>query len=159
MGGPVVKAAQAALRSANINRVLIWVHETEEAEVKRAFGKVMKVRRLGNDARKLADLYFFETVVRLHRQGEGEPFTGLKPSGLEDAALFIEIDKSVESNSISAIASKLPADARREVETRFGEVIAKKNFKTNDVAAGRRFVESYVTFLHLVEKLEGHWEG
>jgi hypothetical protein len=27
----------------------------------------------------LADTHFFETVVRLHRLGEGESFTGLKP--------------------------------------------------------------------------------
>ena len=159
MEGPVVKAARAALRSRNINRVLIWVHESEEPEVLAAFEKVLKVRRLGRDARELADGYFFETVVRLHRAGEGEPFTGLKPSGGKDIALFIEIDEAIERNSMVSITSKFPAGARDEIETRFLEVIARKNFKANDVAAGREFVESYVAFLHLVEKLEGHEEG
>jgi len=159
MEGPVVKAARAALRSRNINRVLIWVHESEEPEVLAAFKKVLKVRSLGRDARELADGYFFETVVRLHRAGEGEPFTGLKPSGGKDIALFIEIDEAIERNSMVSITSKFPADARDEIETRFLEVIARKNFKANDVAAGREFVESYVAFLHLVEKLEGHEEG
>ena len=159
MGGPVVKAAQAALRSGNINSVLIWVHETEEPQVRQAFKKVMKVRPLGRDARELADTYFFETVVRLHRAGEGEPFTGLKPSGGKDAALFIEIDNAIERGSIVSVASKFSAHARNEIESRFQDVTSKKKFSINDVAAGRRFVESYVAFLHLVEKLEGHVES
>ena len=159
MDGPVVKAARAALRSGNINRVLIWVHESEEAEVITAFKKVLKVRRFGRDARELADSYFFETVVRLHRAGEGEPFTGLKPSGGKDNALFNEIDEAIERNSMASITSKFPVDARDEIEDRFRDVIARKNFKANDVAAGRDFVASYVAFLHLVEKLEGHEEG
>jgi len=159
MDGPVVKAANKALRTKNVNYVLIWVHEKEDAEVRSAFKKVLTVRGLGHDARELADRYFFETVVRLHRAGEGEPYTGLKASGAEDVELFTEIDKAIDKNSISALAAKFSGDERAEIEKRFGEVIDKKKFAVNDVAAGRRFVESYVKFLHLVEKIEGHSEG
>ncbi len=156
MDGPVVKAAKMALRTKNINYVLIWVHEKEEAEIRSAFTKVSKVRLMGGDARDLADKYFFETVVRLHRAGEGEPYTGLKPSGTEDMALFAEIDKAIDKNSISALTARFPSDERNAIEEQFRDVIVKKKFGINDVAAGRRFVESYVTFLHFVEKIEGH---
>ena len=156
MDGPVVKAAKMALATKNINYVLIWVHEKEEAEIRSAFTKVSRVRGMGREARDLADRYFFETVIRLHRAGEGEPYTGLKPSGTEDTALFVEIDKAIEKGSVSAITGKFPADERSAIEERFREVTAKKKFGVNDVAAGRRFVESYVTFLHFVEKIAGH---
>jgi hypothetical protein len=43
----------------------------------------MKARHEGPASREVADRHFFETVVRLHRAGEGAPYTGLKPAGLD----------------------------------------------------------------------------
>src|SRR6187402_881198 len=70
MDGPVVKAAQKALDDGNVNLVLIWVQKNDEAEIKNAFEKALAVRKLNNEAKELADLYFFETLVRIHRAGE-----------------------------------------------------------------------------------------
>src|SRR5512140_2864346 len=53
--GPVVKAAQQALDSGNVNRVLVWVQPTDEAQIKDAFGKALEVRQLNPSAKKLAD--------------------------------------------------------------------------------------------------------
>jgi Family of unknown function (DUF6448) len=78
MDGPVVKAAQKALEAGNVNLVLIWVQKADEVEVRKAFDQTITVRKLGPEARALADRYFFETLVRLHRAGEGAPYTGLK---------------------------------------------------------------------------------
>ncbi len=81
MEGPVVKAAPKALEAGNVNLVLIWVQEKDEGEARSAFEKTLAVRKLGLEAKALADMYFFETVVRIHRAGEGAPYTGLKPAG------------------------------------------------------------------------------
>ena len=81
LDGPVVKAAQKALAEGNVNLVLIWVQQNDEAEIKHAFEKTLAVRKLNAEAKELADLYFFETLVRIHRAGEGAPYTGLKPAG------------------------------------------------------------------------------
>ena len=81
MDGPVVKAARLALETKNVNLVLPYVPKEGEAEVIRAFDRVLPLRADG--AREIADLYFFETVVRIHRAGEGAPYTGLKPAGLK----------------------------------------------------------------------------
>ena len=81
LDGPVVQAAQKALETGNVNLVLIWVQKPDEAEIKRAFDHAQAVRKLSAEARELADRYFFETLVRIHRAGEGAPFTGLKPAG------------------------------------------------------------------------------
>jgi len=74
MDGPVVKAAKEALNKNDVNLVLIWVKPDSEAEVKAVFEKSMAARKKGKEVKELADQYFFETVVRLHRTGEGETY-------------------------------------------------------------------------------------
>ena len=81
LDGPVVKAAQRALETRNPALVLIWVQEKDEPEIRKAFEQTLAVRELCPQARELADRFFFETLVRVHRAGEGAPFTGLKPAG------------------------------------------------------------------------------
>ncbi len=81
--GPVVTAARIALKTGNVNFVLIWAPESAENELKEAFEKTLRVRKAGVEAQELADEWFFESVVRLHRASEGAPFTGLKPAGLD----------------------------------------------------------------------------
>ena len=71
LDGPVIKSARQALDSGNVNRVLIWVQHTDEAQIKDAFRKAIEVRKLNPSARELADNYFFETLVRVHRAGKG----------------------------------------------------------------------------------------
>ena len=81
MDGPVVRAAQKALEAGDVNLVLIWVQKKDEQTIKDAFQKTLEVRKLDPKARELADMYFFETLVRIHRAGEGESYTGIKPAG------------------------------------------------------------------------------
>jgi hypothetical protein len=83
LDGPVVKAAQKALATRNPALVFIWVQEKDEREIQQAFEQTLAVRALSPEARNLADRFFFETLVRVHRAGEGAPFTGLKPAGLD----------------------------------------------------------------------------
>jgi len=103
MDGPVVKAAQRALASADVNPVLIWVQSKDEGEVRDAFAKTIAVRKLNPDAQELADLYFFETVVRIHRAGEGEPYTGLKPAGRDLGPAIPAADKALEDGSVGLL--------------------------------------------------------
>ena len=83
MDGPVVTAAREALDKEDVKLVLPYVTASASADVRLAFDKVLRARKAGPDAREVADLYFYETVVRLHRAGEGAPYTGLKPAGLD----------------------------------------------------------------------------
>ncbi len=81
LDGPVVTAARTELESRNLDAIVIWVQRGDEAELRNAFARALAVRAAGGDAQALAATWFFETAVRLHRAGEGEPFTGLKPAG------------------------------------------------------------------------------
>ena len=52
--------------------LLPFVPKEGEREVVEAFEQVMPVRRLTPTAREVADRRFFETAVRVHREGEVE---------------------------------------------------------------------------------------
>ena len=156
MSGPVVKAAQEALRTRNINLVLIWVQENDEAEVRKSFRQTLAVRRLNQQARELADKYFFETVVRLHRVAEGEPYTGLKPLGTDLGPVIPLADKSLAAGSADQLLKMFPAAAHANIQARFQETLKRRQFKPDDVHAGREYVKAYITFMHYVEELYEH---
>lgn len=153
MDGPVVKAAQAALKTRNVNLVLIWVPKKDEAAVKQAFRQTLVVRSLNRAARELADRYFFETVVRIHRADEGEPYTGLKPKGTDLGPVIPVADKAIDSGSVEPLLKLFPGNSRAEIQHRFRDAIAKKNFNKDDVEAGRKYVGAYVSFLQYLEHL------
>jgi len=75
LAGPVVMDAKKALEKSDVTPVLKWVKKEHEGEIKVAFKKTLKVRKQSKEAKELADMYFFETLVRLHRAGEGAPYT------------------------------------------------------------------------------------
>lgn len=151
--GPVIKSAQQALDSGNVNRVLVWVQHTDEAQIKDAFRKALEVRKLNPSARELADHYFFETLVRVHRAGEGAPYTGIKPAGRDLSPAVVAGDKALETGSVEPLAKLLTQAVHKSVGGQYKDVMAKKNFKADDVAAGQEYVKAYVGYIHSVERI------
>lgn len=153
MDGPVVRAAQKALESENVNLILIWVQKGDEDEIKGAFQKTLTVRKLSPEAKDLADRYFFETIVRIHRAGEGAPYTGLKPAGRDLGPAIPAADKAIEDGSIEPLQKLLASTVQEGIRENFKEVIAKRIFSKDDVTAGREYVEAYVEFIHFIERI------
>jgi len=154
MDGPVVKAAIDALQNKNVNLVLIWINEKDEEEVRNVFEKTLKVRDLTPEAKDLADKYFFETVVRLHRSSEGESYTGLKPAGRDLGPAIPLADLSIEKGSIEELNNLLILSVEDKLKASFEKISSLKNYDKNNIATGREFVEAYVQFIHYVEKLD-----
>lgn len=154
MDGPVVKAARKALDSGNVALALIWVQEKDANETTQAFNKTLAVRTLGSGARELADRYFFETLVRIHRAGEGAPYTGLKPAGRDLGPAIPAADKALDDGDVEPLVRLLSSVVQEGVREHFKRALhAKKAAAPNDVKAGREFVEAYVQFVHYVEAL------
>jgi hypothetical protein len=153
LDGPVVQAAQRALETRNPALVLIWVQETDEPEIRKAFEQTLAVRDLSPQARELADRFFFETLVRVHRAGEGAPFTGLKPAGRDLGPAIPAADEAVRTGSVEPVRRLLTAAIQERLGHQFAEVMATKTFEPDDVAAGRAYVKAYVEFIHFVERL------
>ena len=154
--GPVVASAIKALEQNNVNYALIWIQPLDEKEIKDAFGQAVKVRSLSPEAQELADNYFFETLVRLHRSGEGIEFTGVKPSGTPVDKKILAADKSIAEGNLSPLNGLVPKDRFAELEKRFKKVMTLKNYDINNVEAGREYIEAYVQFFHFAECEEEH---
>ena len=148
--GPVVAAAIAALDEGNPRLVLHWVRAEDEAAVTRVFEHVLAVRALGPEARELADRYFFETIVRIHREGEGAPYLGLS-DGPPDR-LVAATDQALELGSASRLEEELVGAVRSELSEKFARAkAARASFTRGDVTAGRAYVAAYVSLTHWVE--------
>lgn len=153
LDGPVVKAAQKALESGNVNLALIWVQKDDEPEIRKAFQQTLEVRKLSSAARELADMYFFETLVRIHRAGEGAPYTGLKPAGRDLGPAIPAADRALENGSADPLLKLLNEAVNDGIQKHFEQLMAEKKFDPDNVEAGREFVKAYVEFVHYVERL------
>ncbi|HJW34872.1 MAG TPA: DUF6448 family protein [Holophagaceae bacterium] len=151
--GPVVKAAQAALASGEVAPVLIWVRQADEPEIRQAFARAREVRKLGGEAQRMADQFFFETLVRVHRAGEGAPYTGLKPAGTDFGPALPAGDQALENGDLRPVWKLLSDRAHDGLHARFEAARKAKAFKAGDLEAGRRYVAAYVTYIHYVEGL------
>lgn len=153
LDGPVVKSARKALETRNPALVLIWVQAEHEAEIRTAFNQALAVRALSPEAKELADRFFFETVVRVHRAGEGAPYTGLKPAGRDLGPAIPAADKALENGSAEAVVKLVTETMQARLLEHFTAAASAKAFKAGDVAAGRAYVKAYVEFIHYVERL------
>lgn len=155
LDGPVVVDARQSLEKGDATPVLKWVKKADEPEVREALQKALKVRDKGPEAKDLAETFFFETVVRLHRASEGAPYTGLKPAGTDPGPVVREGDKSLETGSADQLVKHLAHLVSDGIRRRFDLTLEKKKHADENVEAGRSFVGAYVDFIHYVERLDG----
>ena len=169
LDGPVIADAQSALESGDVTPVLKWVAPAYEGDIRDAFDRALAVRSLSGDARELADMYFFETLVRIHREGEGAPYTGIKPHGTLREPGVAEADRAIEEDDYMGLIKSLHPLLQDGIADRLARVVEAKKHAGESTEAGREYVEAYVLFVHYVERLfadagsdvlhEGHSEG
>ena len=156
LSGPVVSAAKKSIETGNINYVLIWIPENSEEDLKKALQKTITARKLGKEAKEVADKWFYETAVRLHRAGEGEGFTGLKPEGPTDP-IVEKAEKAIVKENAEDIIELMENTVENILRERFQRVLQTKSYDTDDVSAGRKYIEAYIEFVvfahHLYEGL------
>jgi hypothetical protein len=154
LDGPVVKTAQTALDTGKIEPVLAWVQPGDEAEIRDSFARARAVRATGKEAREVADRWFFETLVRVHRAGEGAPYTGLKPAGGPVDPGVAAADEVVAGGDPKKLEALLVGAVREGLHGRYAQLRSQKA-PAQDVAAGRRWVAAYVPFVHWAEGVYG----
>ncbi len=154
LDGPVIADAQTALAESDVTPVLKWIPAADEAEVRSAFDMALAVRGESDTARTVADNYFFETLVRVHRASEGAGFTGIKPLGSTDPSIAAA-DRALESGSVDHLADELASAIRDQLSERFATAYEQRQVADQSVEQGREYVESYVQFTHFVEAVDG----
>lgn len=149
LDGPVIQDARKAIDAKDITPILKWVKPQDEKAVKAAFNKVLASKSKNQEE---TEHKFFATLVKIHRAGEGAPFTGLKPAGEVEPAVA-EADKALASGSADALVKLLSDDIAVGIRKRYEHAAATYKHKDETVAQGREFVEAYVEYTHYVERL------
>ncbi len=168
--GPVATAAIEALDSQNVNLVLPYAPAAAEPELTAAFKQALVVRGKGPEAKALADRYFMETAVRLHRVGENAPYTGLKPAGVDFGPAIPAAEKALESGELRPLVHLMSQQVGREIAERFEkaqarQIAAKAPTRREEVQAARERVSAELAFIGFVEGIylaataDGHSEG
>jgi hypothetical protein len=122
LDGPVAKAVQKSLETGNIHPTLAYAPATAEAEIRAAFEKSRKVRDLGPEARNLADQAFMETVIRLHRAGEGAAYTGLKPAGADYGPVIPAAEQAVKTGDATRLKAVLMEEIGHALDERLAHL-------------------------------------
>lgn len=149
MSGPVIPEAKTALEKGDITPVLKWVMPEYEAELKAAFTLALQVRDKGPQAKELADRYFLETLIRLHRVGEGAPYTGIKETPPDKIILMA--DQALAAGSADEMIKAMQAHLAAAVQEKFSKVLEAAKDKDTSIHAGREYVRAYVQYTHYVE--------
>jgi hypothetical protein len=152
INGPVATDARMALETGDLSHALIWVTDQQAEELKSTFEQSLNVYTKGNKSQELAERYFMSETVRLHREAEGMPFTGLKPA--QPSSKDIQIaEQALASGELAPVTDMLANEIRQktyELYTRAKETQSKKG---DSVEAGRAWVDAYVKYIEYVHSL------
>ncbi len=151
--GPTAVDARKALETGNFNIAAIWVGEEQTQELREIFDQSLAVYKMGGKAKELAERYFMTTAVRLHREAEGMPFTGLKPAQ-PLPPVIAKAEKTLDTNNLQPITELLATEMQKEIQKWFQKALdAKKDYDGDNVEAGREWVDAYVKYVIFVNGL------
>lgn len=154
--GPVATTAVRALDTGNVNLVLPYAPAEAEAELEAAFEQALAVRGKGPEAKALADRYFMETAVRLHRAGEGAAYTGLQSAGKEFGPAIPAAENALETGKTDELTALMAKHVTHAIAERFEAAVkhsaaTKEPMSADDVAAARERVSAELAFIGYVE--------
>lgn len=158
LDGPVVNTARTALETKKVEPVVAWVQPGHEREIRHAFSTALAERQRSPGSREKSDLAFFETLVRVHRAGEGAPYTGLKPAGTDPGLAVRTADLAMKRGDAAVLEKLMTEKVRTGVRERFAK-LEKLPPPAQDVAAGRAWVQAYVDYVHFVERVDATASG
>jgi len=152
LNGPVAIAAKKALQTGDSSHALIWVTDQQAEELKSIFEQSLEVYAQGGDSQALAERYFMENTVRLHRQAEGMPYTGLKK--VQPNPVDIQVaEEALESGGVAEVTDLLAQEIRHKISKLHANAVAAKNNKDQSVEAGRKWVDAYVQYIVYIHGL------
>lgn len=154
VAGPVAKDVQKALTTGELSPVLKWIRPADEPELTAAFERARVVRKNGQESAKLADQFFLETAVRLHRASEGEPYAGLKPASAAEEPAPSLVDAALSKNALESVEETVISEIRSALQAKISQL--EKMRKQTEVSPthGRAYVRAYVELIHYIERLQ-----
>jgi hypothetical protein len=150
--GPTIKDAVKALETNNVNLVLKWISPEQEQEIKSLFHKTYSLKNGDKEIYAIVEKHFFETLVRLHRETEGAPYTGLKAAGTTKDIIKLS-DRALENKDIDDLLGKLNNHIGKVIREKYEKVAALDAVKNESPEKGRAYVEAYVDYTHALEAI------
>jgi hypothetical protein len=148
--GPVITDARQALETNNVELVLKWINKSQENEIKALFEKTVNLKNGDGEIYRIVEKHFFETLVRLHRETEGAPYTGLKPAGTTKPIIMLT-DQAISSGDLDGLLTKLNNHIGQVIREKYKKVQELNKVKNESVEKGREYVHAYVDYTHTVE--------
>ncbi|HLU90254.1 MAG TPA: DUF6448 family protein, partial [Cyclobacteriaceae bacterium] len=145
--GPVIQDAYKALDQEDVSYVMKWIFEDQEAEITSLFNKTVNLKQGDAEVYGIVEKHFLETLVRLHRETEGAPYTGLKPAG-STAPIVQMADNSIENLEVKTLLTNLGNHIQAVITDKYNKVAELSTVKDNSVAEGRAYVVAYVDYTH-----------
>lgn len=152
INGPVADDAREALETKKFEVAAKWVGKEQEKKLRTVYEETLPVFQMGGKARNLAEQYFIETTIRLHRAAEGFPYTGVKPASPlpEDIAAA---EKALDTGNLEPVSNLLASEMRTKLQDLFKQVREAKKHKQQSLSAGREWVDAYVRYVIYVHGL------
>lgn len=151
--GPVIKDALKALDQNNVQLVLKWIEPQQEKEIISLFDKTYSLKNGDQEVYSIVEKHFLENLVRLHRETEGEPYTGLKPAG-SMTPLVAMADNSIANDNVEEVITTVTTHLEKVLRERYAKVAKLSKVKDNAVKEGRAYVHAYVQYTHTLEAME-----
>lgn len=151
--GPVAAAARKALETGDVSLISPYVQPEYEKELAAAFKQSRAVRAQGGQSKSLAEQYFVETAIRLHRLGEGAAYIGMTDEATPDS--IVTADAAMTSGSMAEVNEMLSHAIAEGVEAKYHAVVEarEKAEKLGTVEAHRERVEAELIFEKYVYEL------
>ena len=150
--GPVIVDAEKALETYKVELVLKWVSAAQEEDITRLFRKTYEYRNGDREVYGLLKEHFLEALVRLHRETEGAPYTGLKPAGSTKPIIQMS-DNALAAGSADELLTRLGGHIEKALREKYEKVAELSKVKDDSVAQGREYVMAYVDYTHTIEAL------
>lgn len=148
--GPVITDARHALETNNVELVLKWINKSQENEIRALFEKTVNLKNSDDEIYQIVEKHFLETLVRLHRETEGAPYTGLKPAGTTKPIIMLT-DQAISSGDIENLLTKLNNHIGQVIDEKYKKVQELNKVKNESAERGREYVHAYVDYTHTVE--------
>lgn len=155
MDGPVISSARRALETNNVLLVLPWVPVASEEELRRSFERTVRERGLGKQIAEFVDMRFFESIVRLHMQGEGRTYGGLRPAGTGTNPVTLRVQSAVEEENPEKLIHFMITALEDQLLIRYREVVAHKGYDETDLTEAREYVRALTELTGYSERLYG----
>ena len=149
--GPVLSAAKRALETGNADYILIWIPEESENTLKNLLEKVCcEINIHKNACDDIVDWYF-NTVNRLHTVYCGPHNLNLSTKAHAEKKIIYLAERACKSGNYQDITSVIQDTPDGEMRQRFNDVIKKRNYRAENIAAGRVYVSAFTDFIVFVK--------